>query len=92
MSLADRELATEVFSPKPSTRNARLRLPGPRDLDTWRSRQDGLHLLAMSAFAGIRNVVAHSLTAGWSQQEALEYLAVLSVVARWVEETEIVKP
>lgn len=92
MSIADRELAREVFSPKASATNVRLWLPGPREVDTWRSRQDGLHLLAMSAFAGIRNVVAHSVTAGWSQQEALEYLAVLSVVARWVEETEVVEP
>jgi hypothetical protein len=46
----------------------------------------------MSAFAGIRDVVAHSVAAGWSQQEALEYLAVLSVVARWVDETEVVEP
>lgn len=89
MGTSDRELASEVFSPKPSTKNVRLWLPGPRDVDTWKSRQDGLHLLAMGAFAGIRNVVAHSVTAGWSQQEALEYLAVLSVVARWVEETEV---
>jgi uncharacterized protein (TIGR02391 family) len=92
MSTADRELASEVFSPKPSAKNVRLWLPGPRDLDGWRSRQDGLHLLAMGAFAGIRNVVAHSVVAGWSQQEALEYLAVLSVVARWVEDTEVVGP
>ena len=92
MSTADRELASEVFSAKPSTKNVRLWLPGRRDADTWRSRQDGLHLLAMSAFAGIRNVVAHSVAAGWSQQEALEYLAVLSVVARWVDETEVVEP
>jgi uncharacterized protein (TIGR02391 family) len=92
MSTADRELASEVFSAKLSTKNVRLWLPGRRDADTWRSRQDGLHLLAMSAFAGIRNVVAHSVAAGWSQQEALEYLAVLSVVARWVDETEVVEP
>lgn len=92
MSIADRELASETFSPKSSATNVRLWLPGPRDVETWRSRQDGLHLLAMGAFAGIRNVVAHSVTAGWSQQEALEYLAVLSVVARWVEETEVVAP
>lgn len=92
MRTSDRELASEVFSPKPSAKSVRLWLPGPRDDDTWRSRQDGLHLLAMSAFAGIRNVVAHSVDPGWSKQEALEYLAVLSVVARWVEDTEVVGP
>lgn len=92
MTISDRELASEVFSPRLRSTNVRLWLPGERETETWRSRQDGLHLLAMGAFAGIRNVVAHSVMAGWSQQEALEYLAVLSVVARWVEETEVVVP
>jgi uncharacterized protein (TIGR02391 family) len=90
--LADREVASDVFSPKPHAKNARLWLPGQRDTDTWKSRQDGLHHLAMGAYAGIRNVVTHSVEPGWSEQEALEYLAVLSTVARWVEETEVVTP
>jgi len=46
----------------------------------------------MGAFAGIRNVVTHSLEPGWSEQEALEYLAVLSTVARWTDETVVVPP
>lgn len=92
LKMADRELAAEVFSAKASTKTIRLWLPGDRATDTWRSRQDGLHHLAMGAFAGIRNVLAHSESAGWSSQEALEYLAVLSAVARWVDETELVHP
>jgi hypothetical protein len=44
----------------------------------------------MGAYAGIRNVAAHSHQPGWSDQQALEYLAVLSVVARWTDETEVV--
>jgi hypothetical protein len=32
--------------------------------------------------------VAHTHQPGWSEQEALEYLALLSTVARWTEETE----
>ena len=50
------------------------------------------HYLAMGAYAGIRNVVPHALAPGWSDQEALEYLAVLSTVARWAEEAELVSP
>lgn len=92
LKMADRELAAEVFSAKESAKTVRLWLPGDRATDTWRSRQDGLHHLAMGAFAGIRNVLAHSESAGWSSQEALEYLAVLSAVARWVDETEPVLP
>jgi uncharacterized protein (TIGR02391 family) len=87
---ADREMAADVFSPKPAAGRLRLWLTGDRDTDTWRSRQDGLHLLAMGAYAGIRNVAAHAVEPGWSEQEALEYLAVLSVVARWADETEAV--
>lgn len=92
LTLADRELAAEAFSPKPSAKNTRLWLPGTRTTDTWRSRQDGLHHLAMGAFAGIRNVVTHSVEPGWSEQEALEYLGVLSTVARWTDHTEVVPP
>jgi uncharacterized protein (TIGR02391 family) len=85
---ADRELMADVLSPKVSTDRVRLWLPGDRTDDTWKSRQDGLHLVAQGAYAGIRNVVAHTDETDWSEQEALEYLAVLSVVARWVDEAE----
>lgn len=36
MSISDREIASEVFSPKPSAKNVRLWLPGRRDIATWR--------------------------------------------------------
>lgn len=90
--LADRELASEVFSSKSHKLNPRLWLPGDRDADTWRSRQDGLHHLAIGAYAGIRNVVAHAVEPRWTDQEAVEYLAVLSTVARWADETTLVSP
>ena len=57
---------------------------------TWRSRQEGLHLTAQGAFAGIRNIATHTADE-WTEQVALEHLAVLSVVARWADETELVK-
>ena len=88
-SLVDRELAAEVFSAKETAGRTRLWLPGDRSTSTWRSRQDGLHLLSQGAYAGIRNVVVHSHEPQWSEQEALEYLAVLSTVARWTDETEV---
>ncbi|MFI5712686.1 TIGR02391 family protein [Kribbella sp. NPDC051620] len=92
-SLVDRELAADVFSSKASSSNrVRLWLPGDRSTDMWRSRQDGLHNLAIGAYAGIRNVAAHSHQPGWSDHEAMEYLAVLSTVARWADETEITSP
>lgn len=45
-------------------------------------------MLSMGTYAGIRNVVAHSVEPGWSEQQALEYLAVRSTVARWTSETD----
>ncbi|MFD7161686.1 TIGR02391 family protein [Kribbella sp. NPDC059898] len=86
--LTDRTLVQDVFAPKVSPGRPRLHFPGDRNSDRWRSRQEGLHLTAQGAFAGIRNVAAHSHEE-WSEQYALEVLAVLSVVARWTDQTEL---
>ncbi|TDW88778.1 uncharacterized protein Ymh [Kribbella sp. VKM Ac-2566] len=88
--LADRALVQEVFAQKLAAGRPRLHLPGDPNSEGWRSRQDGLHLTAQGAFAGIRNVAAHS-SEEWSEQYALEMLCVLSVVARWTDETELVR-
>jgi Protein of unknown function (Hypoth_ymh) len=88
--LTERKLANEVFSPKePGPNQVRLHLAGDKSSETWKSRQDGLHLLAQGVFAGIRNVATHT-DDEWPEQMALEHLAVLSVVARWADETEVV--
>ena len=89
-SLTERELVAQVFSAsQPTSNQVRLHLPGDRSSRSWKSRQDGLHLLAQGAFAGIRNVAAHT-DVEWPEQIALEHLAVLSTVARWADETEVV--
>lgn len=86
--LAERELVAQVFSPnEPGPGQVRLHLPGDKVSRTWKSRQEGLHLLAQGAFAGIRNVATHT-GEEWPEQLALEHLAILSVVARWADETE----
>jgi uncharacterized protein (TIGR02391 family) len=87
--LNDRALVAQVFGmeePKPG--QSRLHFRGNHADDNWKSRQQGLHLLAQGAFAGIRNIAAHD-NATWTEHEALEHLAVLSVVARWADETEL---
>lgn len=87
--LSDRKLVQDVFSPAPPTGGrVKLHFPGDKDEDSWRSRQEGLHLLAQGAYAGIRNISAHE-DEEWTEQQALEYLTVLSVCARWADETEI---
>lgn len=89
--LSDRKLMQQVFSPDaPRREQVRLHFPGDRADETWQSRQQGLHLLAQGAYAGIRNVAVHD-SSEWSEHEALEHLAVLSVVARWADETEVVE-
>jgi len=90
-SLTERKLVAEVFSSKPPTAGqVRLHLPGDKASETWKSRQEGLHLLAQGAFAGIRNVAVHT-DDEWTEQVALEHLAVLSVVAQWVDETTLAR-
>jgi hypothetical protein len=90
-SLTERSLVAQVFSAKePNAGQARLHFPGDKSGDTWRSRQEGLQLLAQGVFAGIRNVAAHT-DDKWTEQVALEHLAVLSVVARWADETVLAR-
>jgi hypothetical protein len=88
--LNERDLVGQVFKEEPpTTSQSRLHFPGDRADKTWRSRQQGLHLVAQGAFAGIRNIAAHARPA-WTEHEALEHLAVLSIVARWADETQLV--
>lgn len=89
-SMTERGLVQQVFSPSdPGRGQVRLHVPGDKTNTTWKSRQEGLHLLAQGAFAGIRNVATHT-SDEWAEQVALEHLAVLSVVARWTDESELV--
>jgi hypothetical protein len=90
--LTERELVAQVFATaEPTGNQVRLHFPGDKTSRTWKSRQEGLHLTAQGAFAGIRNIATHTGDE-WTEQEALEHLAVLSVVARWADETQLVKP
>jgi hypothetical protein len=45
--------------------------------------------MAQGCYGGIRNIVAHEHAPDWPQQLALEYLACLSVLARWINEAEV---
>jgi uncharacterized protein (TIGR02391 family) len=88
--LNERELVEAVFTAKPPTATQnRLHFPSDPPEKNWQSRQQGLHLVAQGAFAGIRNIAVHDATA-WTEHQALEHLAVLSVVARWTDETHLV--
>lgn len=83
-------LCQEAFSfddPKPG--RARLRFLGDRSTDTWRSLQGGALSFSTGCFKALRNPVAHNHEHPLQMQEALEQLAALSVLARWIDSCEV---
>lgn len=65
---------------------ARLRRMPPNDSKTYKNVQRGAMAFAEGIFAGIRNPLAHEAEHDLTEQQALEYLAALSVLARWVDD------
>lgn len=59
----------------------------PDGSDTYKSMQRGVMSLAEGIYAGIRNPFNHESPHDVDEQVALEYLAALSVLARWVDES-----
>jgi uncharacterized protein Ymh len=88
--LADDDLMSQIWSDDPPKADRpRLRFPGDRNAKTWQSRQRGARSLAQGCYGGIRNIVAHEHAPDWPPQLALEYLACLSVLARWISDAEV---
>lgn len=88
--VGDKELCQQSFAvTDPTPGKPRLRFDGDRTTATWKARQDGAMHISAGAVTGIRNVAAHEEKVPWTEQEALEYLATLSVVARWIEECSV---
>lgn len=87
--VSETDLFKQAFSlddPKPG--KTRLRRMKDDGSDTYRSVQRGAMTFAEGVFAGIRNPLSHEADQELSEQEALEYLAALSVLARWVDASE----
>lgn len=87
------ELYQVAFSPnEPTTADSRLRLANidPTDTETWKSAHLGAMKLGEACSQGIRNLLAHK-KADLSEQQALEQLGALSVLARWVDSSKLVK-
>jgi hypothetical protein len=83
-------LVREAFSlDAPVAGRPRLRFPGDRTSDTWRSRQQGGMQLGAGCFTGIRNPAAHEDGLVLTEQVALEQLAAFSLLARWLDECEV---
>lgn len=71
----------------PQADRPRLRLPDDDDGKTSKSIRRGIRAFAEGSFAAIRNPAAHDGTE-LSETEALEQLAALSILARWVDRAE----
>ena len=83
--VADTQLMQETFSPNsPEQGKPRLRCPGDPSNPTTQSRQRGALQYAVGCFGAIRNPATHEQVE-WDQQVALECLAALSVLARWID-------
>lgn len=83
---ADDALMQEAFSSNPpQPGKPRLRCPGDPDDQTVKSRQRGALQYAVGCYFSIRNPAAHE-SGEWDQQIALEHLAALSVLARWIDD------
>jgi hypothetical protein len=89
--IADTQLMQEAFSPHPpEPGRPRLRCPGDHASPTVQSRQRGALQYASGCFSAIRNPATHE-HGEWDQETALECLAALSLLARWIDDWAIDK-
>ncbi len=87
--VSEAELFKFAFSEDlPRVGGARLRRMAPEPGNkTYASMQRGARTLAEGIYAGIRNPLGHADPADLDEQVALEYLAALSILARWVDQS-----
>ncbi|WFE42462.1 TIGR02391 family protein [Micromonospora sp. WMMD998] len=87
--VAETALWQEVFSERdPSPGKPRLRWPGLASDRDVKTMNDGLRQFAPGVQMTIRNSATHG-TEEISEQAALERMAVLSLLAKWVDECEL---
>ncbi len=87
-------LVGECFSLKsPELNRPRLRLSDDDGSDTFKSVHEGAAAFGRGCFLAIRNVLAHEHgeQAEPAQQDALEYLACFSVLARWIDSASVLR-
>ncbi len=85
--VGETKLFQEAFTlDAPAVGKPRLRRKKADGSDTHKSMQRGAMALAEGIYAGIRNPFNHEDPKDIDEQVGLEYLAALSVLARWVDE------
>lgn len=88
--ISETDLFNQAFSEQSASENTpRLHRMPDDGSKTFKSVQRGARMFAEGVFAGIRNPLAHESEHDMTEQVALEYLASLSVLARWVEESTL---
>jgi len=88
--VSETDLFKQAFSlDRPVPGRPRLRRMPDDGSKTYDSVHRGAMNFAEGIFAGIRNPLSHSDDQELTDQEALEYLAALSVLARWVDSSRI---
>jgi hypothetical protein len=85
-----KDLWAKAFSTDaPTTAQPRFRFDiDPSDKQRWTSAHEGAQRFGMGCAQGIRNWAAHDLS-DTDEAIALEYLASISVLARWVESASV---
>ncbi|WP_163013282.1 TIGR02391 family protein [Streptomyces fungicidicus] len=88
--LSDAKLIQEALSDKaPEPSKPRLRIPGDQSDPGVQTRQRGALQLGQGAYFALRNPAAHEM-GELSEQEALEQLATFSIVARFIDQCQVV--
>lgn len=89
-NVSETDLFNQAFSEQaPAAGKPRLYRMKNDGSSTFKSVQRGARTFAEGVFAGIRNPLAHEVVQEMPEQQALEYLAALSVLARWVDESTL---
>jgi uncharacterized protein (TIGR02391 family) len=91
--LADKKLMQEAFTTAPRADVSRLVVDtSGLSGETASGMQAAVNSFAVGCYQGIRNPATHEHEARWDEQTALEYLAALSILARWIDKAKLEVP
>ncbi len=86
------DLITAAFAPgDPKEGHPKLRLCDSDGSQSFTSLHEGVGFFAKGVYKGIRNPASHKNLPELSETEALEQLAAFSLLARWIDEAEVVR-